>query len=203
MDRRALLLLPALIALGCGQPEIAYLERPGARVALSLVDQTPPSRGGLGPEGLAAYRSALEARLDSHLAPSEDPSTATLRVVLTGLREAEYQDPGVERLVDAALTRDPVIMTLSLAHLETRTQAKLASLGYAIRVPEASFAVLAPGQPGQTRFRPISADAVILAHPKLMHGERGAEQRLKAEAEAFAAAVEAELARAYRWPRRG
>ena len=190
-------LLLALAA--CGSPDMAYWSRPEARVALDLVDQTPSGPAGLGPEGRAAYRAALEARFAGRLAAA-DPALGTLRIVVTSFQEAEYHDPALERVASAALTRNPTLVALSLARLETRTQAKLDLLGYPIRVPTAAFALLPPNPDRSTSFKPLSPDAIILAHPKLMHGERGPEQRLKAEAEAFALAVEAQVRRAYRWP---
>ncbi len=197
MRRLAPALLLALAA--CGSPEAGYLARPEARVALDLVDQTPPGPAGLGSEGLAAYRAALEARFAGRLAAA-DPAVGTLRIVVTSFEEAEYHDPGFERVASAALTRNPTLVALSLARLETRTQAKLDQLGYPIRVPTASVALLPPNPDRSTSFKPLSPDAIILAHPKLMHGERGPEQRLKAEAEAFALAVEAQVRKAYGWP---
>ncbi|MFN8011429.1 MAG: hypothetical protein U0P81_08485 [Holophagaceae bacterium] len=194
-------LTPAILLTlaACGSPEAGYLARPEARVALDLVDQTPSGPAGLGPEGLAAYRAALEARFAGRLVAA-GPGVGTLRIVLTGLQEAEYRDPGLVGVASAALTRNPALVALSLARLETRTQAKLDQLGYPIRVPEASFVLLPPNSDRPSAFKPISPDAIILAHPKLMHGERGQDQRLKAEAEAFALAVEAQVRKAYGWP---
>jgi hypothetical protein len=199
---RRLALAGLLGLLGCQAPEAAYLEWPGSqKVFLAFEDATPASAAGLGPQGVAAYREALEARLGPHLT-SSSAEAPTLQIVVSGLREAVYEDPRMERLASAALTRNPVLIALSLVDLDGKTRAKLESLGYPIRVPEAGFALRVPRPGSQPALRPLPASAVILAHPKLMHGERGPEERLKAEASAFAAAVERELQRVYGWPRR-
>lgn len=197
--RRLFPALPLLL-VACASPESDYFRRAEAKVVLDLVDQAPSERGGLGPDGLAAYRAALESRLGNRLAGASDPSSATLRVAITGLQEARFDPPDAVDLVSVSMARNRTFAVLSLASLATPAQAKLARLGHPIRVPAASFALLLPGATGQARFRPVSADAIILAHPKLMHGERGPEARLGAEAAAFAEAVEAEVRRTYGGP---
>lgn len=198
---KAALAAVVAVLVGCQSPEATYLARPGAQIALELVDQSPKP-GGLGPEGEAAYREALQERLDPHLVAA-GPDTPRLVVVVTGMREAAAEEFPVERIALAAATRSPVLLALSLGSLDQRTRDKLDSLGYPVRVPDASFTLLVPGARSPGAGQILDPKALILAHPRLMHGERGPASRLRAEAEAFALALEKTLQATFHWPAPG
>lgn len=198
---RAALAAALFLLVGCQSPEAAYLAKPGTRIALELVDQSP-NPGGLGSEGEAVYREALVERLKPHLVAA-GTDTPRLVVVVTGLREAAAEGLPIERIALAAATRSPVLLALSLGSLDEPTREKLDSLGYAIRVPDASFSLLIPGARSPGAAQVLNPKTVILAHPKLMHGERGPASRLRAEAQAFALAIEKSLQATYHWPAPG
>ena len=195
------LLAPAILLLlvACQSPEAAYFSGTAEpRVALVFIDQSPKTSG-LGPEGEAAYRTALEERFGPRLG-SLGPHTARLTVVVTGVREAAAENPHLERIALAAVARNPVGLALSLASLDQRTRTKLEDLGYPIRVPEASFRLELPEDRPSGPTRALDPKTLIQAHERLMHGDRGPDSRLRAEAQAFARSVEGALRQTCGWP---
>ncbi len=199
--RRAFILGACLLA-GCASPEASYLSRnPGTRLALELVDQSS-GPAALGAEGLAAYRAALEARLGTHLRP-DSTDVPRLRVIFQGTHASRKPVTDLDRSNAAALDQSPVALTFLAAGSGDAVQAKLAALGYTLRLPEATFEILLPENPAGRRSQEVPEARIILAHPKLMHGERGPEARLQAEAQAFAQALHQELQKSWGWPPAG
>ncbi len=192
-------ILAALLLASCQGPEAVFLGKtPAPRLALVLVDQTSgPSR--LGAEGLAAYRSALEARFGSHLA-DQATASGTLEVVISGMHFSSPPVTDEDRANQAALDQHPFSLGLLAAGSGDKVQAKLSALGYPLRLPEASWAIRPLGAIRAGNPVPLPDARIILAHPKLMHGERDAASRLGAEAQAFALALHQDLQKSCGWP---
>jgi hypothetical protein len=192
-------ILAALLLAGCQSPEAAFLTKtPAPRLALALVDQSSgPSR--LGSEGLGAYRAALEQRFGSHLVEGAAAS-GTLEIVISGMHFSSPPVTDLDRANQAALDQHPVSLGLLAAGSGDKVQAKLSALGYPLRLPEASWAIRPHGAIRAGAPVPLPDARIILAHPKLMHGERDAASRLRAEAQAFAQALYQDLQNSRGWP---
>lgn len=189
---------PVLLAglLACATPQAEPAGR--TRLALELADASTGAAA-LGPEGLAAYRQALEARLGPWLARPGEPATRVLvsierlHTVTGGASPGEAWIPAPSSLLSPT---GAALHLLAVLGEDRKVRRKLGELDYAIRVPEARYTLVEPGASGEARSAAMEEKAIVLAHERLMHGDRGPTSRLRAEARAFAEA----LAQALRKP---
>jgi hypothetical protein len=183
--------------VACGTPQTSYPSQ--SRLALELVEASEGATA-LGPAGLAAYRQALEARLGPWLARPGEPATRVVVSIEQVQTVVGGGTVGTEWIPAPSALLSPTGAALHLLTVlggDRRVRRKLADLDYPIQVPIARFTLLEPGEPGKARGTALDSKAVILAHERLMHGDRGPSSRVRAEAQAFAEA----LAQALRLPR--